>query len=81
MDARLVHGFCFDNFQSNFVTNAKKGFSTAHVRSVAKRGCQGRVRALRRFYQGLRISSPAHHVTWHMVPRHFGEPHWQGQEQ
>ncbi len=24
-DARLIHGFCFDNFQSNFVTNAKKG--------------------------------------------------------
>jgi hypothetical protein len=25
-DARLIHGFCFDNFQSNFVANAKKGF-------------------------------------------------------
>ena len=25
-DERLIHGFCFDNFQSNCVTKAKKGF-------------------------------------------------------
>jgi hypothetical protein len=30
-DARLIHGFCFDNFQSNFVTNAKKGFFPPHM--------------------------------------------------
>jgi hypothetical protein len=30
-DARLIHGFRFDNFQSNFVTNAKKGFFPLHM--------------------------------------------------
>jgi hypothetical protein len=43
--------------------------------------CKGRLLALRGFYRGLRISSPAHHVTWHMVPVHFGAPQRQGQEQ
>jgi hypothetical protein len=30
-DPRLIQGFCFDNFQSNFVTNAKKGFFPPHM--------------------------------------------------
>ena len=30
-NTRLIHGFCFDNFQSNFVTNAKKGFFPPHM--------------------------------------------------
>jgi len=30
-DARPIHGFCFDNFQSNLVTKAKKGFFPPHM--------------------------------------------------